>query len=419
MGPATSNAFASQDDLIPQLLGVTDIGEFLKDTWETSARLMRGSAGTMTGLVRMDEIERLIAAGYDSAEGTVNLIEAQMGQRLSTCADGDAGWLSRACETLMRGGSLALTGLHRHLPKVAALCRGFDNAFLSHGVPLKRGVFANAYLTPPDAQGFGLHYDDHCVVVIQLFGRKHWTVHAPKDVLPTTPCDREFAEQELGSPIQETELCAGDVLYLPRGFPHAARCSNTSSLHLTLGIQTVPWSILPSRLADGVSALRGGIAPFAPDGTPAAAYLHRATAAIHKQLGSADILMDLLCDTLSSLPPLSGRRLAASMAEPPRLDDTVVRAAQVLVIVRQRGDHVMFHAPGCKLSLPAAMRDALEFVSEAERFVVGDIPTGAADFDRAALAALLIRQGVLAPAAPTADPSEIASPPKEAAYDTL
>lgn len=417
MVSAALKPFALSDELIPHILGSTSFDEFLEDTWETSPRLTRGAAEAMTSLVRIDDIERLIAAGYDSAEGTVSSIEAQMGQRLSACAAGDAGWLSHASETLMRGGSLALTGLHRHLPMVAALCRGFDNAFLSHGVPLKRGVFANAYLTPSGAQGFGVHYDDHCVVVIQLSGRKHWTVHAPRDVLPTTPCDQAFAKQELGSPIQETELCAGDVLYLPRGFPHAARCSDTMSLHLTLGIQTVPWSILPSRLANRVGDLRGGIAPFAPGGTPAAAYLHRAMAAIQTHLSSPDILMDVLCDALSILPPLPGRRLATSMAEPPRLDDTVVRAPQVLVLVRRCGEHVMFHAPGCTLSLPAVMWDALEFVSEAERFVVGDIPTGAADFDRAALAALLMRKGVLVPEAPTAHPSGSATPPKEAAYD--
>lgn len=409
----------ASNKLISQVLGSTDFAGFLKGAWETSPNLTRGATGAVADLVQIDDIERLIASGYASAEGTASVVEAKMAQRLSACTAGDSDWLGRASETLMRGGSLALTGLQRHLPQVGRFCRAFDNAFLSHGVPLKRDVFANAYLTPPNAQGFGLHYDDHCVVVIQLEGRKHWTVHAPKKLLPTTPCDRAFSTQELGSPILETELCAGDALYLPRGFPHAARCFDTTSLHLTLGIQTVPWSTIPSRLANGIGALRSGIAPNAPDGTPAASYLHRALAAIQTQLDPSDILMDLLCESLSGLPPLPGQRLAASMAEPPHLGDTVVRAAQVLVLIRPHGERVSLHAPGCALSFPAEMHEALEFVAETDCFVVGDIPSGPPNFDRAALVALLLSQGVLAPAPPAGSQSRLATPSKEVAYDSL
>ena len=40
-------------------------------------------------------------------------------------------------------------------------------------------VQANSYVTPPSSRGFSAHYDVHDVFVLQLAGRKHWTIHAP------------------------------------------------------------------------------------------------------------------------------------------------------------------------------------------------------------------------------------------------
>ena len=37
---------------------------------------------------------------------------------------------------------------------------------------------ANAYITPPQNQGFSHHYDVHDVFVLQLAGEKEWTIHA-------------------------------------------------------------------------------------------------------------------------------------------------------------------------------------------------------------------------------------------------
>ena len=37
-----------------------------------------------------------------------------------------------------------------------------------------------SYLTPANSQGFAPHYDDIEAFVLQLEGRKHWRVYAPK-----------------------------------------------------------------------------------------------------------------------------------------------------------------------------------------------------------------------------------------------
>uniref|UniRef100_A0A3P8ZQZ4 Bifunctional lysine-specific demethylase and histidyl-hydroxylase n=1 Tax=Esox lucius TaxID=8010 RepID=A0A3P8ZQZ4_ESOLU len=88
---------------------------------------------------------------------------------------------------------------------------------------------ANVYLTPPGTQGFAPHYDDIEAFVIQLEGKKHWRVYDPR--CPSS----NFSQSEIGKPILEVVLEAGDLLYFPRGFIHQGDClPDVHSLHLTV-----------------------------------------------------------------------------------------------------------------------------------------------------------------------------------------
>jgi lysine-specific demethylase/histidyl-hydroxylase NO66 len=139
-------------------------------------------------------------------------------------------------------------------------------------------VQVNAYLTPAAAKGLELHFDYHDVFVVQLDGAKRWRVwepltrtrlpvkaaKAPKVPMPTF--------DELGPPAFDRTLQAGDVLYLPRGFPHAAETVDAASAHLTIGVLAATWHqavrhAVDAALASGAlresirpgEALRGGL----------------------------------------------------------------------------------------------------------------------------------------------------------------
>nr|XP_046147875.1 ribosomal oxygenase 1-like [Oncorhynchus gorbuscha] len=96
---------------------------------------------------------------------------------------------------------------------------------------------ANMYLTPPGTQGFAPHYDDIEAFVVQLEGKKHWRVYNPRsenEVLPIVSSPN-FSHSEIGKPILEAVLEAGDLLYFPRGFIHQGDClSDAHSLHITV-----------------------------------------------------------------------------------------------------------------------------------------------------------------------------------------
>jgi hypothetical protein len=70
------------------------------------------------------------------------------------------------------GSTLVLQALHRVWPPILEFCQKLA-AEMGHPVQ------ANAYVTPPQNQGFSAHYDVHDVFVVQLEGEKRWRIHRP------------------------------------------------------------------------------------------------------------------------------------------------------------------------------------------------------------------------------------------------
>jgi bifunctional lysine-specific demethylase and histidyl-hydroxylase NO66 len=132
------------------------------------------------------------------------------------------------------GSTLVLQALHRVWPPIIQFCQLLA-AELGHPVQ------ANAYVTPPQNQGFSNHYDVHDVFVLQIQGSKRWQIHAPVLEAPLRDQpwnDRKAAVQARAAekPLIEAVLEPGDCLYLPRGFLHAAKALGGVSSHLTIGV---------------------------------------------------------------------------------------------------------------------------------------------------------------------------------------
>lgn len=146
------------------------------------------------------------------------------------------------------GATMVLQGLHRVWPPIIAFGQRLA-AELGHPVQ------ANAYVTPPQNQGFSDHYDVHDVFVLQIAGEKRWSIHAP--VLeaplrsqPWTDRRRAVERQARQPPLIEAVLRPGDCLYLPRGFLHAAVALGGVSTHLTIGVHSWNRYALAEQLLD-------------------------------------------------------------------------------------------------------------------------------------------------------------------------
>jgi ribosomal protein L16 Arg81 hydroxylase len=132
------------------------------------------------------------------------------------------------------GATLVFPALHRTWEPLRKLCFELERA-LSHA------VHANVYLTAGNTTGFTPHYDTHEVFVLQIEGRKRWQVFDPP--LPLPHRSQPFARAGYMAPTPKLELTLepGDLLYLPRGYVHAAATSATHSVHITIGVTVYTW----------------------------------------------------------------------------------------------------------------------------------------------------------------------------------
>ena len=132
------------------------------------------------------------------------------------------------------GATIVLQALHRTWGPVVSASQAVA-ADLGHPVQV------NAYVTPPQNQGFDDHYDVHDVFVLQVTGDKQWRVRPPVHQWPLR--DQPWTERREAvraaaeaPPVIDEVLSPGDCLYVPRGWLHSATALGRTSIHLTIGV---------------------------------------------------------------------------------------------------------------------------------------------------------------------------------------
>jgi ribosomal protein L16 Arg81 hydroxylase len=155
------------------------------------------------------------------------------------------------------GATVVLPALQRTWPPLRQVCSALEDEF-SHP------IHANAYLTPGESAGFTPHYDTHEVLVLQIAGTKRWRVFEPPLPLPHRTQPFSPIGYALPAPMLDLELEPGDLLYLPRGFVHAATTLHGHSAHVTVGITVYTWVELIAELANAakeIPTLRAALPP--------------------------------------------------------------------------------------------------------------------------------------------------------------
>jgi hypothetical protein len=290
----------------------------------------------------------------------------------------------RVAEEYAAGATIVLQALQLHWPPAARFCRGLEHAL---GVPVQ----ANAYATPAAAQGFGIHHDTHDVFVLQVAGRKRWRWYAPRLELPLGDQKWSDALGDPGEPVRELVLEAGDTLYLPRGWPHAAATGDGESLHITVGLHA------PTRMA----ALRAALDACADDvelrrrigadGVVPADLLERVAARARPE----DVRRRLRRRFVLSRRPIVEDRLAQLRGLVDLTGDEVVeRRRTVIADLEAEPPTLVFE--GKEIVFPPVAGKAVAAVAAAEGpFAAADLPGPLDEAGRVVLVRRLVREGFL------------------------
>ncbi|MGW2086868.1 JmjC domain-containing protein [Streptomyces sp. NPDC001880] len=209
---------------------------FLAQTYNRSYALFPGAADT-AGLLSWDDLNLIIATQRLEPPRLRLSVDGEMvpvhRYAVPTTTRRAVTWSriqpAELHSQLKDGASLVLDSVEKIHPPVGMAAEGLER-FL--GTPVQ----VNAYASWTEREGFGLHWDDHDVVVVQVHGSKRWRLYGTTREAPTFR-DVESPEKPEGDPVADIVLAPGDVLYLPRGWWHAVTADQgTESLHLTFGL---------------------------------------------------------------------------------------------------------------------------------------------------------------------------------------
>ena len=281
------------------------------------------------------------------------------------------------------GATLVFQSMHRYWAPLAEYCRGLE---LALGHPVQ----ANAYITPPGAQGFGAHEDEHDVFVLQSHGTKEWRVHERHDLPPSRP------------PVIDAWLSPGDSLYIPSGFPHSASTQEQASVHITIGILAVTWAAAVRealRVVESDPAFHESLPlRFSVDDGALADEVGRRL----ERMGSAVAEIDpvamarrLRRKVVTTRQPLLRGQMDRLLALDEVGDQSVVTRRRGSMCVLETIDGELSVLLGDRdLRMPSRLEPAMSLLAGGGSVVVSDLP-GLDDAGRLVLVRRLIREGLL------------------------
>jgi hypothetical protein len=369
------------------LLAPLAVGEFLAEHYGRVACRLRGPADRFTFLdFGWATVERLLPV-MDARGGLKIQFLDQAGRHVEVPIEGH-----QARALLEAGMTLCCAGLERMHAGLSGIAREVKLA-----LSLAGPVGFNCYVSPP-GKGFGLHFDSHEVMILQLEGKKRWwfstrpaVAHPYANLVASSANIQLYQEAFPGADIrlparEELEACIlepGDLLYLPAGCWHQAEAIERSTA-LTLALSSLSFHrLLVSVLArayrrDG--RMRDPIPPVSADelsleGLPAVVerYLDEQLCEARRVLAGitgADLRQAWLEHVRE--PPVDDARTSALPAEPVGRRDGFEMRWSLVLTRSEGGDTVRVLGGGSALEMPRAALPFLRRLAATRTFVAGE-----------------------------------------------
>lgn len=306
--------------------------------------------------------------------------------------------ISQVAASYQQGYSVIVNHLERRSASVRAACEEFERSLVADTNVLLRGdIVANAYLTPRQAQGFSPHYDNHDVFIVQLEGEKTWHVYDRMVESPLVP-QSKIPREQLGAPVQTAHLVAGDLLYLPRGFPHEAATGGHHSLHLTFGVHTYTLVDLIHSLAAEDADFRRSVSCVSHDPQASAGSIAQALENLLPRLSDdrrvGQALRQFATIRLTGTLPLLGDYLNEVSLPDICSDDALCKRHGSACWLEQDGEVLVLSFPGNAVSLPRSACPAVLFMIANDSFSVSSLPDLSPE-ERRVLVHRLVGEGFL------------------------
>ena len=366
--------------------------EFRARYWETKPLIVhRNDPDYYDDIFTLQDFDDAIARG----PAYVKVANDEAKQQFAQHVGGTTPALDAIFADMRNGYTLVLDQLHRRDPKLGLLCRTLAPEF-------GHRLATNLYLTPPGGKGFGAHWDNHDVFILQTVGSKVWHIEMERRIFPARNDKMGADGRELRGNINTFTLKQGDLIYIPRGFVHAAECGEEASLHITLGLHAAFFEeILLAAIQKMVQvdprlrvALPLGFMEGQQDGV-----VKRAMAAFlaASDEGFLSAVVDQYRDELvqNFLLDVSGQVVEFFNPSPLTLDNVAGPRRGIVYRMHPDNDTVRLSFGARNIVFPGFFRESLEFALTAPTYAIREIRGNIQDEERLAFAERLIQEGLL------------------------
>ena len=303
--------------------------------------------------------------------------------------------LERVLSEMRDGHTLILDSMQSFEPKLKGFCGSLAR---ETGFRFQ----TNIYLTPPNGKGFTAHWDNHDVFVLQVLGSKHWKVEKNRRTLPEKDGTTEESEREFRGEVHDFTLRQGDMIYIPRGFIHAAECGVESSMHITLGVYAPTWDELLVAAVRVAAMKSENLRHYLPFG-----YMKGNDAEIAKRAANelrdmadpaflAEVLERLRDEKVKKAPlDISGQVQSFFEAEELKLDHKISVRQGLFCTLRKGQDTVTLNVGTRAITFPGFFGEALEFALNKPVYAIRDLPGDLEDEERIVFIERLMQEAVV------------------------
>ncbi len=351
-------------DVLGYLLDPMKPEEFFADYHEKKAFVAhRNEPGRYRPLLSIQRIDDLIS-GMDFQPGTLDMARSDPPISRADYSF-ESGMIDRGAvaRNFQQGATIVLPQLHQVDPTLAGFTRSIESLLSCH-------VQTNIYLTPPDAQGFKTHYDDHDVFVLQVEGSKSWRLYDTPVENPYRGEGFQPGAHEVGEPVQEFVLHAGECAYVPRGLMHdASTHGHDVSLHITVGLIVKTWADLMLEVVSEVALRRPEFRRALPVGFAQPEYDRSHAEAQFKSLVAAlaseadlDSSFDLFVDNFIRSRTPNTRGTIVNFDTPTKAGQRYRLRPLVPWRLAEDGDEIVIITAGGEVRFPAAAEPGLQIL---------------------------------------------------------